>query len=172
MKIELKKIKIAEHMSEETTAFTAEIYIDGVNAGYAKNDGRGGMTDYTHHYSENKAKIEANRKLIEQAENYCLSLPPIDYGTFKIDMNLEHFIDNLIEDEIKKKDKNKFEKKMINHIMWGVPGSSSYVQVKLPKPITHYTLPAIQKAIDTYKKGFKKGEQFLNTNLEALGVKL
>jgi len=170
MKIELKKIKIAEHMSEETTAFTADIYIDGKQAGYAKNDGHGGST-YYHAY-------EGKRDLIAKAEKHCLTLPPIKYGAehgmkaFEIKMDLENFIDELVTAELKKKDLKKLEKKMVNTIMWGQPNGTSYVQVKLPQPIASYPLPAIQKAIDTYKKEFKKGDVFLNTNLEVLGVKL
>ena len=37
MNIELRKLKIVESMSEETTAFTADIYVDGYKSGYAKN---------------------------------------------------------------------------------------------------------------------------------------
>ena len=40
MNIELKNIKIAEHLSEETTAFTADIFVNGKKVGYARNDGR------------------------------------------------------------------------------------------------------------------------------------
>jgi hypothetical protein len=169
MKIELKKLKIAEHMSEETTAFTADIYVNGKQAGYAKNDGHGGCTFY-HSY-------EGKRSLIEAAEKHCLGLPAqkFDMGggrdPFVMKMNLENFIDQLVEDELKKKDQKRMEKKMVNCIMWGVPGSLSYTQVKLPKPLSAYPLVALQKAVDTYKKEFKKGEVFLNTNLEALGVK-
>jgi hypothetical protein len=170
MKIELKKIKIAEHMSEETTAFTADIYVDGKEAGYAKNDGCGGCTNY-HSY-------EGKRSLIEKAEKYCLTLPAqkIDMGGGRdplvIDMNLENFIDDLLEAELKRKDQKRFEKKMVNHIMWGVPNSGTYVQLKQPRPLSDYNLSALQSGVDRIKKGFKKGEQFLNTNLEALGVKI
>jgi hypothetical protein len=170
MKIELRKLKIALHMSEETTAFTADIYVDGKEAGYAKNNGHGECTFY-HAY-------EGKRSLIEAAEKHCLALPAQTYDMgggrdpFVMKMNLEHFIDQLVEDELKKKDRKKLEKKMVNHIMWGKPNGTSYIQVKFPRPISEYPLPALQKAIDTYKKDFKEGDVFLNTNLEALGVKL
>jgi hypothetical protein len=44
MKIELKGLKVARFMSEETTCFTATVYIDGKKAGEARNDGHGGPT--------------------------------------------------------------------------------------------------------------------------------
>jgi len=172
MKIELRKLKIAEHMSEETTAFSAEIYVDGKATGYAKNDGRGGCTGY-HSNGDEKS-----RELMKSAEAYCLTLPAqrIDMGSGRkplvIEMNLENFIDELVEASQSEKEQKKLEKKMINTIMWGQPKGRSYAQVKLPQPITSYPLPAIQKTIDSYKKEFKEGDVFLNTNLEVLGVKL
>jgi hypothetical protein len=42
MNAELKKVKIARFMSEETTAFTAELWLDGKMAAFVKNDGQGG----------------------------------------------------------------------------------------------------------------------------------
>jgi hypothetical protein len=45
VKVELKRLQIYERMSEETTAFNADVWINGKKAGYAKNDGHGGNTD-------------------------------------------------------------------------------------------------------------------------------
>jgi len=39
MKIELRKLKHATNLSEETNAFTADIYINGIHAGTADNRG-------------------------------------------------------------------------------------------------------------------------------------
>lgn len=44
MKVELKKLAIYPRMSEETTAFAADLWIEGAKVGFAKNDGHGGMT--------------------------------------------------------------------------------------------------------------------------------
>jgi hypothetical protein len=174
MKIELKKIKIAEHMSEETTAFTAEIYINGVNAGYAKNDGRGGCTDY-HPY-------EGKRSLIQAAEKHCLTLPAqkIDMGEGRkplvIEMNLENFIDDLVHEELKRRDQKKFEKqlekRMEKSIMWGIPNGNSYREIRQKQPLSAYNVTALQGLVDRVKKDFKAGEQFLNTNFEKLGIKI
>lgn len=174
MKIELKKLKIAEHMSEETTAFTADIYVDGKKAGYAKNDGHGGCTFYQ--------AYDGKRSLIEAAEKFCETLPDrtFDMGKgrdpFVMKMNLEQMIDNLLEDEMQKradaKFKKKLEKNMVNSIMWGVPNSGSYTRLKQKRPLSKYPLPSLQALIDKIKKEFKPGEVFLNTNFEELGVKL
>jgi hypothetical protein len=112
MKIELRKLKIVESMSEETTAFTADIYIEGYKSGYAKNDGQGGCTFY-HAY-------EVRRDLIKQAEAYCLGLPAKDYGSFKLPMNLEHFIDNIVDETLQAKEQAKFNKKLQKDMLKGV----------------------------------------------------
>jgi hypothetical protein len=46
---ELRNVKIAAHLSEETVAFTATLYRNGVRIGTTKNDGQGGpnMVRYT-----------------------------------------------------------------------------------------------------------------------------
>jgi len=46
MQIELRKLKIALHLSEETTAYSAEIWIDGQLAFHASNQGHGGADLY------------------------------------------------------------------------------------------------------------------------------
>lgn len=46
MKIELRNVKIARSLSEETTAYTATIYVDGKPAFHASNHGHGGADMY------------------------------------------------------------------------------------------------------------------------------
>ena len=46
MEIELKNVKHFPSLSQETEAFTASLYINGQHAGFAKNAGHGGSTDY------------------------------------------------------------------------------------------------------------------------------
>jgi hypothetical protein len=169
-KIELKKLQIFERMSEETTAFAAEIYVNGINVGYAKNDGHGGSTYYHSH--------EGKRDILSIAESYCVNnLPPKRYPAsngmraFEIKMNLEHFIDGLVEDELLKKERKKIEKKFTNHIIWGVPNGNTYNQVKFKRAFIPQDRAHLQKYIDEQvKPQLFDGEQILNTNLQALGV--
>jgi len=60
---------------------------------------------------------------------------------------------------------------MVNTVMWGVPNGHSYTQVKFKVPLSQIPLAQLQGYIDKYKNDFKDGQVFLNTNLEALGVK-
>lgn len=46
MQIELRKLKLALYLSEETTAYSAEIWIDGELAFHASNQGHGGADLY------------------------------------------------------------------------------------------------------------------------------
>ena len=168
MKIELKNIKINLTFSEETTMFMADVYVNGKKTAYANNDGRGGCTFYNSYHAPN------NDEDLRQAEAFCLSLPKVrsEEYDFEYDMNLEHFIDNLIEDELKKKEQKKLEKKMLDTIMWGKPNGYSYTQVKFKVPLAKVSTTRLQEIVDKYKKEFKEGDEFLNTNLEGLGIKL
>ena len=172
MKIELKKIQIFNAMSEETTAFHAEIYVDGKKVGYAKNDGRGGSTDCCHY--------DGHKELFRQAEAFCLTLPPIKYPAahgceaFEWKMDLEAFVDQLIEDELKKKDDKKLEKQMEKGFLiepaadWG---GVSVVGWK-GKTLAQMPLPVLQAAYDKCKAQLKPNQKIINTNLEKLGIKL
>ena len=168
MKIELKNIKINLTFSEETTMFMADVYVNGKKTAYANNDGRGGCTFYNSYHSPN------NDEDLRQAEAYCLSLPKVrvEEYDFEYDMNLEHFIDDLVTAELEKKEKKKFEKQMVNSIMWGKPKGHSYSQVKFKVPLAEIPTTRLQEVVDKYKKEFKSGDVFLNTNLESLGIKL
>jgi len=46
LKIELKSVKIYEALSEETTAFSCTVYVNGVKAFTVRNDGQGGCNRY------------------------------------------------------------------------------------------------------------------------------
>jgi len=172
MNIELKNIKIAEHLSEETTAFTADIFVNGKKVGYARNDGRGGCTDY------NRYPGDGNMEVIKQAEEFCKTLPqkvyPPMFGQpeLRIDMNLEEFIDDIIEKKLLEKANAKLKKKMFDHLIWGVPNSGRYTQVKFARPLGQIPVPMLQQYVDKYKKEFTEGVVFLNTNLTERGIKI
>lgn len=125
MDIKLKNIYVNQRMSEETTAFTADLHIDNYKAGFVRNDGRGGMTDID-------AYNDKGRQLIKEAENYCKTLPPRTYPPSEwspepltVEMNLENFVDDLVADFLDRKELARFqakmEKSMTNGIVYGIP---------------------------------------------------
>ena len=126
MKIELKKIKHSPSLSEETEAFTAELYIEEKRAGIASSRGQGGNTDYT-------AYDDAGRELIKMAEAYCKTLPDKkfrgeDMEDLTYPMDLEQFIDDLLYGYLEEKDLRLFNRKLERAtekgIMYGVPDDS------------------------------------------------
>jgi hypothetical protein len=171
MKIELKNVKISESLSEETTAFTADIFVNGKKAGYARNDGRGGCTEY-HSFPE-------TRELFDKAEKFALTLPKkveeFNGKIYEFNSNLELIIDNIIENVLKEKDKKKLEKACLKGIFKGNTFDYSGVSYKLPlkdivrihkeKGVAH-----LQGAYNKMKSELKQGEKILNTNLEELGI--
>jgi len=159
MKIELKSIKFSEAMSEETNAFTANLYINGKRVGYCKNQGCGGCTEY-------RGNTPEDNKLINDAEVYC--------KTTEFDQSLESVIDNLFEDWLKAKETKKFEKKMQTCILVGSPDEnrSSYSYYNFKQPLSNIPTGQLQASIERIKAKLDEGDVILNINLEALGVNL
>jgi hypothetical protein len=164
MKIELKKIEFSERMSEETNCFVADLYINGSKAGYVKNDGHGGQTDY-------RADSPELRPVIAEAEEYCKTLPDIDYGTFTLPSSLEHVIDQLFEDWIVAKERRKKERKMQTCILVGKPDAMMYSYYNFKRPLSSIPKATLELNIKRIKEKHR-GEVILNTNLAELGVQV
>jgi hypothetical protein len=171
MKIELKNIHHSEQLSEETNAFSANLYINGIKAGVASNRGNGGPTDY---YPAN----DKGRQLIKEAEDYCKTLPPhvfeMDGVKHSIDMNLEMHIDNLLVLHLQQKDLRLFQKEMDKAmrqgIVVGVPDKSFGV-FKLKQPITLFLSSEQNRDVLTNMirkhvlPSLKEGDMILNDNI-------
>jgi hypothetical protein len=166
MKIELKNVKFSEHLSEETNAFTADIYINGVKAGYAKNSGHGGCTDCRAHFE--------HKDLFAKAEKHLLTLPPkkLPGYTFELESNMENLVDELFENWLKAKDNKKLEKKMESNFLVRRADGNIALSGWKNRTLAQMPLPALQMTYDNIKKQLKTGETIINTNLEKLGVKL
>lgn len=172
MKIELKNIKVNLAFSEETTCFSADIFVNGKKAGYAKNSGHGGCTDYR--------PYDAQHGLLNDANDYLKTLPstPYTFGgkTIEIESNLENFIDNAVEAFLEKKEdakvKKKIEKLCLTHLVFGDLEKGTYRKLgyantsiedlkKRPDADKH-----IQKLIDTAKPYLVDGGKIFNTNID------
>lgn len=172
MKIELKNIKVAEALSEETTAFTADLYINGIKVGCCKNQGHGGPTMYYPYDSSD------SWRLIKEAEVFCEKLPdmPVAFGDTitNIKMNLENKIDDLLDQFLNNKEKQRFQRQMERDMKKSIliGNDQKYTAYNLSKPLHeiirfHHT-PAvflnsvIQNLIAGHK--IKAGDRILNTN--------
>jgi len=178
MSIELRNLQIFDRMSEETTAFAADLYIDGVKRGYCKNDGHGGCTFY-HAYSHEK-----DYPFITAAEAYAKSLPDVVYPkteymhSFSVKSNLELIIDTLVEEAAQEKENKKFrkaaEKKMLTAILFGkiAENITDYRYIQYKRPLadilkTPAGIDAIKKQIAFIKGKLEPGQGILNTNIPA-----
>lgn len=164
MKIELKNIKTYPALSEETTAFSAEIFIDGRKAGYAKNDGHGGCTEYHSYPSFHDAILKAHEFLAEQAD---IVYPNSDgTGEFSVKSNMENWIDFQIANKENEKFQKKLQKDMLKGICYGnvmmyatVYWKNHTLDQLLNSPVGK---ELIQKKVNELKAN---GETILNKNL-------
>ena len=89
-RIELKNVKIAANMSQETIAFTASVWVNGRQAGSASNQGCGGHT-------MGHLAPEVDRLVTD----YCASLPPRTYTDIpgrEFPIRVDDFIDTLLNE--------------------------------------------------------------------------
>jgi hypothetical protein len=96
MKIELKALKYSDFASQETHCFHANIYIDGKKAGWAENNGHGGMTTIHPH------------QLYTTIKQCTDKIPPrfVIYGDkeMSIDTSPDSYIDELVTLALHEKD--------------------------------------------------------------------
>ncbi len=97
MKVELRKVKYSAALSEETAAFTADVYVDGKKVGTASNHGTGGSNDI--HWTDRAAG--------GAFAAYLKTLPP---ETFAI--TEDYFFSTLIEEYLTAKDAEKEKKRL------------------------------------------------------------
>lgn len=169
MEIELRKIYISHQFSEESLAFTANLYIDGRKIGYASNDGKGGNTFYEADHPDYRPQLYA-------ADDYCKTLPPWKLDDdLSVPMNLETFIEMKVVEYANKEERKKFERKMeksmVDHIVFGVPGTDEFKSYPTNAPIAELLRhEAGQQSLSNEIKivvveFLKPGEQILNTNI-------
>jgi len=82
LKIELKKIKHSPSLSEETNAYTADIYVDGKSIAYVKNSGHGGSTDVHALGKTEEARAANSKTLVAAGEQYIKALQEGVAGKF------------------------------------------------------------------------------------------
>jgi hypothetical protein len=100
MKIELKRFTTNARLSQETTAFAADVWVDGRKAGHAENDGHGGNTMVRLDPSV-RAAVEAHGKTLVPAE-------------YKFVSGTEWVVDQLVEAELQRRSDKTFAKKIAN----------------------------------------------------------
>ncbi len=92
MKIELRKFKHYPRLSEETNAFSADVYVDGILIAWAANDGRGG---------ENRLDVAEPKHRAKVSEMHTWAMQqPAHEG---LSMNLDFYISLMVDEKINEK---------------------------------------------------------------------
>jgi len=122
MKIELKRISHNARLSEETYAFTADVWIDGVKAGEVQNAGHGGPDQW--HPREVEARIDA----------YAATLPHTDVSDMYSDgqkhtmeQSAEVLIANLVTAWLHEKE---VKRALSKRILYTIAGKDGIYQTK------------------------------------------
>ena len=102
MKLQLKKVKVYDELSEETICFTAELYVDNKKIATVKNDGHGGSTNV--YYSE-CCRSESVQQVIQYAKENPIvyKFPWGDY----VGSHVEDHVDRLLDLWLEKKSNRK-----------------------------------------------------------------
>jgi hypothetical protein len=122
MNITLKNVEYSARLSEETTCFSASIYVDGILSGTAANRGTGGATDI--HPLE----------LEERINEYCKTLPPVPYGagmdgTFV--PNADYLFTEMVRDHLLLKD---MQRKLKRRLVFTRAGNPQIFQSRTLAP--------------------------------------
>ena len=99
MKIELKRFTSNARLSKDSTAFAADVWVNGKKAGTAENDGHGGATI-----------VDLDRSVRGAVEAHGKALVPAEYKSFV--GGAEWIVDQLVEAELQKKSDKAFAKKI------------------------------------------------------------
>jgi hypothetical protein len=83
--LSLRKLKVHLDMSEETTAFSAELYADGVKVAFVRNNGTGGCHEY--HWYDHGVGREMEIAVHEWARKQ-----PLEFDFEHLDQIVSHMI--------------------------------------------------------------------------------
>jgi hypothetical protein len=103
--IEVKNIKIAQHMSEETLAFTASLWVNGKRVGHLKNDGHGGATKIDLYIMKDGRPLPADYTFDDLDEYVKENHKDLEYS------GIEFFLYSLICDEDERRENKKLCRK-------------------------------------------------------------
>ena len=100
MKLQLKKVKVYDELSEETICFTAELYANGKKVATVKNDGRGGSTDV--YFSEGWRSESAQQVILFAKDNPIVhKFPWGDYVGDQVEDQVDRLFDLWLEKKAK-----------------------------------------------------------------------
>lgn len=166
MKIELKNIKHFFELTDETNAFSAKLYVDGILTAECSDTGKGGCIDIH--------AVKGREKLLKEAEEYTRSLPAVKTGfDFDLEMDLELFIGQLVNTDIEEREFKKSVKKYeANNIVFGKSTKEMHYTWFITKGNKKVSIAAMLSTASSrnmlanrVKKLKEEGNQIYNTNI-------
>jgi len=147
MKVELRSLKVHRDLSEETTAFSAVVFIDGTKAGDASNRGTGGQTDVW----------ITDPQLRRSFEDWVVEQPPHALGALSLPLTPDLVIDLLVEEAELAKE---YRRMCRNKTVFRFKGAPADEWREISVPFTpHIKAKVLEKHGD-------KIEEFLNDRIE------
>lgn len=116
MKCELKNVKINDKLSEETTCFSATLYVDGVRTAEVANRGTGGCDEYRRVFDP--ARLAAFRAFVKSLPPE----PPLDGKGEPLPMDADLYVANLLEAHEKGRVLRRLEKDCKTKLCFAIPG--------------------------------------------------
>lgn len=182
MKLEVKNIKHARFLSEETNAFSADLYADERKIATCSNDGKGGCTNIQPLYSVIEKQRVFYREQLAKAEAFAKTLPGVEsqFSKKPLAMNLEFFVDLEVEKDLSKSEVKRvlksLDKKCLKEIVIiskkALEDFKSGKSLELPhkllgwkRPIADVPVEIIKKQLPAIKLQLKGDEFIYNTNL-------
>jgi hypothetical protein len=169
IKVELKKVSTFQ--GHDGVGFNADVWINGIECMHAYDGAYGGCVSYTHNLYNNP-KADNVRKNIQLFEDHIATLPdyihPAKDGRKElvIKMDMDMFIEGLLAEDARKKDKQKILRNQVNHFIYGFPDADSYNSIKCAIPIAKCNEGQLRATMSQIIKAhFKEGYVFYNTNL-------
>lgn len=130
MKIELKKISYSKSLSEETNAYTAQVWVDDVHVCDVSNHGQGGCDEQHPAKGKTHKDVAALNDAIKAERGKEKTEFTHDGKPFYIDVDLEHVCGDLLEKHLVEKT---LRRDLTNKILFQKPGKPGIYEVKKPK---------------------------------------
>lgn len=140
MKIELRKVAHYPRLSQETDAFNADLYIDGVKRATVENDGHGGP-NMVHPW-----------QVMKEIEAYAATLPPEEMFGRMVPISGDYLISKILGDHLVEKDLKKLLKSKTVFVLDGkcftmkAPHRPHEAQAQILNDLP------LEKALELYKK--------------------
>jgi hypothetical protein len=143
MKIELKRISYNSRLSQETSAYAADVWVNGVKRGTVQNDGHGGPDLIFPH------------TLAQEIETYAKTLPPTKFHDMTLPQSAESIFGKLLDQHLVGK---ALQRKMKTKILFTAADGKVYemkgsIPPKDAVRVLNY-LP-IEEAVELYLKTTK-----------------